>query len=173
MKLTGSGEIASADYKAIRWVGKTKGGKAVKITMPVAICITDPNFEFLEKNETVLELEFEGCYEDEKLAAGDFTEPWELEIDDAVEAGNGEVILGVGKVSIGSSLEDLADIGLTRGGGSFRVTRELREINADDDPGKVKDRLRYTGARPILKINLLQWLSKTADIYPGLKTVGQ
>ena len=35
---TGSGSVASTDYKFVKWVGKTKSGHAITITIPEAIC---------------------------------------------------------------------------------------------------------------------------------------
>lgn len=162
---TGAGHVTDSDYRYVKWVGRTKGGKAVQIELPIAFCISNPDWTFEEKNDTTPELEFEGCYEDEKLAADDLTEPWTLTLPDGLTAGNDEIVLGVGKFYIGTSNSDAELVGLTRGGGSFVVEREYREINADDDPGKVKGRVDKITGRPKLKLTALQWLTKTSKLY--------
>ena len=211
-KLTGSGSIASSDYHYLKWVGKTKGGQAVTIIMPVAICLSNPDWTFAEKDETVPELEFQGAYNDEKLAAGDRTEPWSIEYADGTTAGNGEIVLGVGKFYVGVTGADYSAtktyavndicihdykiykcktaitgqgeawtaahweevgptcVGLTRGGGSFVVEREYREISADEDPGPVEGRIVQDGGRPKMKLKTLQWLTKMTNLYAGLTT---
>ena len=166
---TGAGHVTSADFRYIKWVGKTKGGKPVQIVLKKAFCRSNPDWTFEEKNDTTAEVEFEGAYNDEKLAAGDRTEPWELTID-GVEAGNSEILLSVGKFYIGTSEEDAQYVGLTRGGGSFVVEREYREINADDDPGLVEDRIDKVTGRPKLKLVALQWLTKVDKLYSCITT---
>jgi len=47
-----------------------------------------------------------------------------------------KILLGMGKVTIGTTL-----VALTRGGGSFNVEREIRQIEADGDRGPVKGRI--------------------------------
>ena len=74
-------------------------------------------------------------------------------------------MLGAGKITI-----DNTTIGLTRGGGTFTRTPEIREINADDDPGPVKERIVQQGARATLELNALTWLTKETTLWPGLKT---
>ena len=125
---------------------------------------------FEEKNDTTAELEFEGAYTDENLAKDDRTEPWKLTVD-GVEAGNSEIILGVGKFYVGTTKEDAEYVGLTRGGGSFVVEREFREINADGDPGLVADRVEKEMARPKLKLTALQWLTKVSTLYSCVQVV--
>ncbi len=168
---TGAGAIAAADTKYVKWVGKTKGGQAVTIEMEKAICLSNPDWKFAEKDDTVPEIEFTALYDDTDLAAGDRTEPWSISTADGVTAGAGEIILGVGKFYIGTSSADAAVVGLTRGGGSFTVEREYREINADEDPGPVDGRIVQEGGRPKLKFNALQWITKIGTIYAGMKTV--
>ena len=162
---TGAAQVSDADYRYIKWVGKTKGGKPIQIELPVAFCRSNPEWTFEEKNETTPEVEFEGVYDDEKLAAGDRTEPWKLTLPEGLTAGNEEILLGVGKFYIGTSAEDAQPVGLTRGGGSFIVEREFRDINADDDPGSVKGRISKDAARPKLKLTALQWLTKVSKLY--------
>lgn len=167
---TGAGHVTSADFRYAKWVGRTKGGKAVQIELEKAFCRSNPDWKFEEKNDTVAAIELEGAYDDAKLAAGDRTEPWKLTID-GVEAGNGEILLGVGKFYIGTTKEDAEYVGLTRGGGSFIVEREFREINADEDPGLVADRIEKEMARPKLTLNALQWLTKVSKLYSCVTAV--
>ena len=166
---TGAGHVSESDFRYIKWVGKTKGGKPCQIELETAFCRSNPDWKFEEKNDTVAAVEFEGAYTDENLAKDDRTEPWKLTVD-GVEAGNGEIILGVGKFYIGTSSADAEYVGLTRGGGSFIVEREFREINADGDPGLVKDRIEKEAARPKLTLNALQWLTKVSKLYSCVTT---
>lgn len=167
---TGAGQVQASDYRYVKWVGKTKGGKPVQIELPKAFCRSNPDWKFEEKNETVPELEFEGVYTDEQLASDDRAEPWILTLPDVLKAGNEEILLGVGKFYIGTSSTDAVTVGLTRGGGSFVVEREYRDINADDDPGSVEGRISKDTARPKLKLNALQWLSKVPQLYACVTT---
>lgn len=168
---TGAGQVSASDFRYLKWVGKTKAGLPVQIELPEAICRSNPEWTFEEKNETTPELEFEGVYNDEKLAADDRTEPWKLTLPDGLTAGNGEILLGVGKFYIGTTAEDAQYVGLTRGGGSFVVEREYRDINADDDPGSVKDRITKDTGRPKLKLTALQWLTKVSNLYSCIQKV--
>lgn len=162
---TGAGNVTAADSRYVKWVGRTKGGQACQIELEKAFCRSNPDWKFEEKNDTTPELEFEGMYDDTKLAADDRTEPWTLTLPDGVTAGNSEIVLGVGKFYIGTSAEDAEYVGLTRGGGSFVVEREYREINADEDPGMVEGRVEKTSGRPKLKFTALQWLTKVSNLY--------
>lgn len=167
---TGAGRVTSADFRYLKWIGRTKGGEPVQIELENAFCRSNPDWKFEEKNDTTAEVEFEGAYTDENLAKDDRTEPWKLTVD-GVEAGNSEIVLGVGKFYLGTTKEDAQYVGLTRGGGSFIVEREFREINADEDPGLVKDRIEKEMARPKLKLIALQWLTKVDKLYSCIKTV--
>ena len=167
---TGAGRVTSADFRYIKWIGRTKGGKAVQIELEKAFCRSNPDWTFEEKNDTTAEVEFEAAYTDENLAKDDRTEPWKLTVD-GVTAGNGEIVLGVGKFYLGTTADDAEYVGLTRGGGSFVVEREFREINADGDPGLVADRIEKEMARPKLKLTALQWLTKVDKLYSCIKTV--
>ena len=168
---TGTGNVSAADVRYVKWEGKTKGGKAIVIELEKAFCRSNPDWTFEEKNDTTAEVEFEGMYDDAKLAAGDRTEPWLLTLPDGLTAGNAEILLGVGKFSVGKTKDDAEYVGLTRGGGSFMVEREYREINADDDPGLVEDRVVKTFGRPKLKLTALQWLTKVSDLYACITPV--
>lgn len=166
---TGAGLVADSDFRYVKWAGKTKGGKPVQIELEKAFCTSNPEWTFEEKNDTTAEAVFEGAYDDEKLAVDDRTEPWKLTVD-GVEAGNGEIVLGVGKFYIGTSASDAQYVGLTRGGGSFIVEREFREINADGDPGLVAGRMEKEMARPKLTLRALQWLTKVDKLYSCVTT---
>lgn len=167
---TGAANVSSADTRYVKWEGKTKGGKPIVIELEKAFCRSNPDWTFEEKNDTTIEVEFEGMYTDDKLAAGDRTEPWSIDLGDGLTAGNEEILLGVGRFSIGKTKTDAKPVGLTRGGGSFIVEREYREINADDDPGLVEGRVEKTSGRPKLKLNALQWLTKIPDLYACVTT---
>ncbi len=167
---TGAGQVTAADIKCVKWVGRTKGGKAVQIEMEKAICRSNPDWKFEEKNDTTAEVEFEGLYTDDKLATGDHTEPWKLTLPEGITAGAGEIILGVGKFYVGENSEDTKMVALTRGGGSFIVEREFRDINADGDPGSVEGRIVKEMGRPKLKLIALQWLTSIADLYACMET---
>lgn len=167
---TGAGNVSASDTRYVKWEGVTKAGLPIIIEMEKAFCRSNPDWTFEEKNDTVPEIEFEGMYTDEQLAAGNREEPWTLTLPDGLTAGNGEILLGVGRFSVGKTKTDAKSVGLTRGGGSFMVEREYREINADDDPGLVEDRIEKTTGRPKLKLSALQWLTKVSDLYACVQT---
>lgn len=77
-----------------------------------------------------------------------------------------KILLGQGVVSVGGT-----PIGLTRGGSSFTVEREFREIEADGDRGPVKGRIVLDTERAALNVNALE-LFNAQDMttyYPGTK----
>ena len=167
--ITGAGVVSAADYKYVKWVGKTKGGEAVQIELPRAFCRSNPDWKFEEKTEAVAEVEFEGVYNDAALANDDRTEPWVLTgpgASDSVKA----IQLGVGRFYVGTTKEDAVAVGLTRGGGSFTVERTYHDINADEDPGSVEGRIWQDEGRPKLKLSALEWLDKIPTLYAGIKT---
>lgn len=168
--ITGTGVVASTDYKYVKWVGRTKGGDAIQIVLPRAICRSNPDWKFEEKTEAVAELEFEGVYSDDNLANDDRTEPWQMTGPGAT-SGVKVIQLGVGRFYVGTSESDAAVVGLTRGGGSFVVERTFHDINADDDPGSVEGRIWQDEGRPKLKLSALEWLDKVTTLYSGMKTV--
>jgi hypothetical protein len=61
LTLTGGVEVASGDYKKVRFTGKTDGGNAVQITLDNALNMAPLNWELLDKNEVVSELVFTAC----------------------------------------------------------------------------------------------------------------
>ena len=75
------------------------------------------------------------------------------------------IILGEGVFSIGSTA-----IALTRGGGSFSVEREYRQIEADGDYGPVKGRIRLVKSVAKLQFNALEILpANIPKFYPALE----
>ena len=57
---TGTGEVSASDYKEVKWVGKSKDGKAVTIRMKKAINLGNLDWTFKEKDDVVASLTFEG-----------------------------------------------------------------------------------------------------------------
>lgn len=163
-KYSGAGVISDSDYKAVRWVGKTKGGKAVQITLTEAINLGNTEWEFADKDDTVSEVVFTACYKQEDLDAGKITEPWTIEYDDGITKAEQEIMLGAGKFYIG----DVA-IALTRGGGKFSREVEYREIEADGDPGPVKGRIVIDKVRATLSMNTLQILTRLSGLYTAIQ----
>lgn len=79
-------------------------------------------------------------------------------------AGADSIILGDGVFSIGGT-----DIALTRGGGSFTVEREYKQIEADGDYGYVKGRVRKIKSVAKLTLNALELLpANMTSLYPSL-----
>ena len=76
-----------------------------------------------------------------------------------------KILLGYGVVSIGAT-----PIGLTRGGSSFVVEREFREIGADGDKGPVAGRIVIDREVAKLTVNALEMFT-AADMvkyYPAM-----
>lgn len=159
----GTGTISGSDFKTVKWVGLTKGGNAVTITLNDAVNVGNIEWTFAEKNDVVPSVEFEACYSNTDAASSSNNEPWSIEIDGTLNSGASEIVLGAGKFYIGQNL-----VALTRGGGSFTVEREPREINADGDRGMVKGRVVYESSRAKLSMNILTMLSHLTDIYNGV-----
>lgn len=78
-----------------------------------------------------------------------------------------EIILGLGKFSI-----DDIEILLTRGGGTFTVEREYREIEADGMKAAGKDMITIDREQPKLTMNILSILTKAdlTKLYPALES---
>ena len=163
-KYQGTGAVVDADFKACKWVGKTKGGSAVTITMDKAINMGNINWAFAEKNDTVAEIVMTDVYANTDEIAKDTKEPWTIEVA-GNDVGASEVMLGVGIFYIGDK-----KIALTRGGGSFVVEREFREINADGDRGPVEGRIVLDRSVAKLTMNVLTILSSFAELYPAIGT---
>lgn len=78
--------------------------------------------------------------------------------------GADNIILGEGIFSVNG-----VDIALTRGGGSFEIEREYRQIEADGDFGPVKGRIRKIKSVCRLKLNALELLpSNLTKFYPAM-----
>jgi len=73
--LTGNMDIADGDYKKVQFIGKTKGGNAITITVDNALNLGPLNWEFLDKNEVVDELVFTAT----SLEASTTTPSWKVE----------------------------------------------------------------------------------------------
>lgn len=163
-KYVGNGEVISGDFKTVKWVGKTKGGKAVTITLENALNMGNIEWTFAEKNDVVPSIEFQACYDNTDSASASNYEPWSVEIDDSTTSGASEIVLGAGVFYVGSN-----QVALTRGGGSFTVEREYREINADGDRGAVKGRVVMESSRAKLTMNVLTMLTKFTDLYTSIE----
>lgn len=161
--ISGTGTLTETDYKAVKWVGKTKGGNAVTITMDKAINLGNIDWTMAEKDDIVAALTFTSVYTNTDAASSSNAEPWQIEVADGVTAGAAEIILGVGVFYI-----DNTPIALTRGGGSFNVAREYRRINADGDRGAVEGRVIMEGSEATLTMNALTILTRIKDLYPAM-----
>ena len=159
----GTGAVTSADFKTVKWVGKTKGGVDVTIELTNALNMGNLEWTFAEKDDVVPSVEFQACYTNTDSASASTTEPWSVTLGNSVTSGASEIILGAGVFYIGSTA-----VALTRGGGSFNVEREFREINADGDRGAVKDRVAMESSRAKLTMNILTMISRLTDIYPAV-----
>lgn len=75
-----------------------------------------------------------------------------------------KILLGKGVVTVGA-----IPVGLTRGGSSFEVERDIRQIEADGDRGPVKGRIVIDGETAVLKVNGLELFNKEdmTKYYPG------
>ena len=161
----GTGQVLAADYIPVRWVGKTKGGKNVTITLPKALNMSNIDLSFQEKNDTVAALTFTAVYSNTDAMISDTTEPWTIVLEDGVSAGAGEILLNTGIFYVNN-----VAVALTRGGGSFNVARTFRNINADDDMGPVENRVVITDSIATLTLNALTWLTKVADYFPAMSS---
>lgn len=78
--------------------------------------------------------------------------------------GKENIVLGDGVFSIGAT-----PVGLTRGGGSFTIEREYRQIEADGDRGPVKGRIRKIKGIAKLAMNALELLpANLQKMYPAV-----
>lgn len=164
MKITGTGVVASGDFKEVKWVGLTKGGNAITIKLFNAINKGNIDWTIAEKNDIVPQVEFEACYDNTNEAASSTEEPFEIYINGSVVSGADEIVLGAGKFYINNTL-----VALARGGGKFTVEREYREINADGDRGAVKGRVVMESSRPKMQLNALTMLSNLTSLYSSLE----
>ena len=73
--ITGLAEIADGDYKKVQFIGQTKGGNAITITVDNALNLWPLNWEFLDKNEVVDEIAFTAT----SIEATSSTPSWKME----------------------------------------------------------------------------------------------
>ncbi len=168
-KYNSTGVIAAGDYHAVKFVGKTKSGKAVTIEMAKAINMGNIDWAFAEKNDVVAQIVFTGVYDNTDsmtVEEADYAAPYTIELEDGIAAGAAEVMLGAGLVYVDNNL-----VALTRGGSQFTSTREFRRINADGDRGAVEGRIVMDAEEPTLTLNALTILTKLASLYPAMGTV--
>lgn len=165
--IKGTGIVTTSDYKAVKWTGKTKGGKGVEISLPDAINLSNIDLTMVEKDDSVAQLVFSAVYSNTDTMVSsdaDYEEPWSIKYAGAEsDTGAGTILLGAGVVSIND-----VDVALTRGGSQFTVEREYREINADGDRGVVKDRVVMDGSRATLTLNALSFISKIPTMFPAI-----
>lgn len=162
----GTGIVTAADFVEVKWTGKTKAGNACEITLTKAINKGNIDWAFAEKDDTVAQVVFTAAYSNTNSMVADdadYEEPWTIKVtgSDATESGN--ILLGAGIFSVGGE-----DVALTRGGGSFNVEREFRNINADGDRGTVEGRVVMEGSEATLTLNALQFLTKMDGLYPAI-----
>ncbi|MDN6292251.1 MAG: hypothetical protein L0J35_04170 [Tetragenococcus halophilus] len=76
-----------------------------------------------------------------------------------------KILLGYGVVTVADT-----PIGLTRGGSSFVVEREVRQVEADGDRGQVKGRIVIDTENAKLTVNALELFTaeEMTKYYPGL-----
>ena len=79
-KYIGTGEIVSADFKTVKWVGKTKGGKAVTIELTNALNMGNIDWTMAEKDDIVQSAEFQACYTNTDSESNSNDEPWSITI---------------------------------------------------------------------------------------------
>lgn len=165
MKIRGTGQITNVDFKAVKWVGKTKGNNKIQIDFEKAINMGNIEWQFADKDDTVSSIEFTAVYKEGGVNAP-VTEPWILTIDDELTSGTGEIILGAGVLYVGEE-----PIALSRGGGSFKVEREYREIQADGDRGPVENRVVLDKSVAKLSMNVLTMLTRVKDLYAAVEEI--
>lgn len=73
--MTSTLSIAEGDYVTVKWVGKTKDGKAVSIIIDNAINMSNLEWTLEDKSEVVPSLEFTAAYEEDERD----TAPWSVE----------------------------------------------------------------------------------------------
>jgi hypothetical protein len=73
--ITGSANIADADYVEVKWVGATKDGTEIIITVENAINMENIDFALVDKEEVIASVTFTGTY----LEASRTVEPWSVE----------------------------------------------------------------------------------------------
>ena len=74
-KMTSTLIITEGDYNDIKWVGKTKDGKAVTINIENALNLSNLEWKLEDKSEVVPALEFSATYDEDTRD----TPPWNVE----------------------------------------------------------------------------------------------
>lgn len=170
LTIKGTGIVTSADFKTVKWTGKTKNGKKVEITLNNAIMMDNIDLTMVEKDDTVAALTFTAAYANTDYMAstsGDYEEPWEIKYHgETSDTAAGTILLGAGVVSIGG-----VDVALTRGGSQFVVEREFRQINADGDRGPVLDRVVIDASTATLTVNELTFLTGMASAFAAINVI--
>lgn len=167
--IKGTGVVSTTDFHEVTWTGKTKSGNSVVITLHNAISMSNIDLSFAEKDDTVASLELTACYSNTShmvSTAADYVEPWQIVYTPgASDVAADEILLGAGVFAI-----DGTNVALTRGGGSFNVEREFRQINADGDRGPVKDRVVIDASTAKLTLNALTFLTSMKGVYAAIAT---
>lgn len=162
-------EIADSDFKNVTWTGKTKSGQSLQIILPNAINKGNIEWTLAEKNEVVPTIEFEACYSNtDGMPEATDAPAWQIIFEDGATPPAGTILLGLGVFAIGGK-----EIALCRGGGSFKIEREFRDIVADGDRGSVKGRVVLDGERAKLSMNALTMLASFTDLYPAIRDGSQ
>lgn len=163
--IKGNAKVVDADFKTVKWTGRTKAGDPVEITLSNAINMGNVDLTFAEKDDVVAQVVYTAAYNNtDTMITDEVEEPWQIKYTQGTDvSASGEILLGAGIVSINGT-----DVALTRGGSSFSIEREFREINADGDLGAVKGRVTIDGSRATLTLNALQVLTRMADFYAGI-----
>lgn len=73
--MTGTLSVVSGDYNDVKWVGATKDGKAVTITVKNALNMSNIEWKLEDKNEVVQAIEFTATYDESTRT----TPPWTVE----------------------------------------------------------------------------------------------
>ncbi len=73
--ITGADNVADADYVEVKWVGATKDGTEIIITVENAINMENIDFSLVDKEEIIASVTFTGTY----LEASRTVEPWSVE----------------------------------------------------------------------------------------------
>lgn len=77
VKITGDNSIKDSDYQdEVSWIGKTREGKAVKITVENAINLENLDWEMQDKSEVINKLTYNATYD---LNDETKYEPWSIE----------------------------------------------------------------------------------------------
>lgn len=72
--LSASTDIETTDYAEVQWVGKTKGGASVTITLNDAINMENLDLSMVDKEEIVPTITYTSVYAENDRT----TEPWEI-----------------------------------------------------------------------------------------------